>query len=116
MPVPAAPSSECSKKHKAAAAVVEQQEQLAPATQNEFELQRLRRIEHNRQVMRELGVEQAAAAIKASMEESKQQRCVKRKKVSTSVPGTAITSDLLSPLSLLVSAPPPKLKAVLHPA
>lgn len=48
--------------------------------QNEYELQRQQRIERNRQIMQELGVEQAAAAVKQSMNSSKRQRTANKKK------------------------------------
>lgn len=49
--------------------------------QNEYELQRQQRIERNRQIMQELGVEQAAAAVRQSMNSSKRQRTANKKKV-----------------------------------
>lgn len=53
-----------------------------PPIQNEYELQRQQRIERNRQIMQELGVVEAAAAVKQSMNGNKRQRPAPKKKVS----------------------------------
>lgn len=54
----------------------------AAAPLNAFELQRQQRIEHNRQRMQELGVGQAAAAVKQSMQSNgnKRRRTASKKK------------------------------------
>lgn len=77
-----APSSTGRKRKQA------QQQELAPPALNEYELQRQQRIERNRQIMQELGVEQAAAAVKQSMNASKKPKsgAKKKQKVLPEVP------------------------------
>ena len=57
---------------------------------NEYELQRQQRIERNRQIMQQFGVDQAAAAVQASMNSSKRQRTANKKKVSSSMSATSV--------------------------
>jgi hypothetical protein len=52
-----------------------------PPVQNEYELQRQQRIERNRQIMQDLGVVEAAAAVRQSMNGNKRQRTASQKTV-----------------------------------
>lgn len=76
----AAPGSSRKRKGVEAADDQGQHELLPQSLQNEYELQRQQRIERNRQIMQQLGVDQAAAAVQASMKGNKRQRTAGSKK------------------------------------
>lgn len=46
---------------------------------SDYELQRQQRIERNKQIMLQLGVDQAAAAVQAAMQTNKRQRTAQKK-------------------------------------
>jgi hypothetical protein len=97
----ASPSSSIGRKRTAASGELEQHQQhnlqqlrledmFRQPILNEYELQRQQRIERNRQIMQQLGVDQAAAAVQASMNGSKRQRTANKKKVSSSMSATSV--------------------------
>lgn len=68
-----------SKKRKAAAAAAD--DGAPPPALTEYEAQRQQRIEHNRRIMQDLGLDTAAAAVKQSMKGNKRQKTSVQKKV-----------------------------------
>jgi hypothetical protein len=72
-----------------------------PPIQNEYELQRQQRIERNRQIMQELGVVEAAAAVKQLMNGNKRQRTAPKKKVGHQMQQSCQQTPLVTCIMLL---------------